>query len=518
MKKFVTLLLAFVLCAALLPIAPAAQATQNAPVTLKAWGAFTFDNQSGKTSYNEQLLWQEIEKRLNIKVEWTTVSAAERQQLFSLMMSSGDLPDFVVDVNPLQLEEFGRLGALLPLGDYIEKMPGLQALLLSDPQARPSITSADGSIYFFPRLMEPATRFWPGMMIRGDWLEELGLKVPTTTQELFDALVAIQEKHPECTKPITGQSVTLGVLVWPFGVGMRGTGNENDDFFVEGGQIKFGPTDPRFRDALIYLNKMYEAGLIDKEITSNTAAQVRTNMLTGDSALTFGSFAGNLSTFNNLFNADGKGMPLDPVPPLYGPTNERTSMGHHTSIDLGYGGAICATTDKADAVVRLFDYLYSDEGRELLYWGVEGKTFEIADGKHVFTEEVTKSELGILNYLNNYSGNTSCFPAALPLEFYHATLSEKGRAGNLETTEISMQNDKKVPALRYSAEEISQVNAILGDIKPYVDENFVAFIIGTKDVEDDAAWEGYLAGFRGLRLTELTDLYNTAYARFTSIK
>ena len=148
------------------------------PITIKGWGAFTFDEQSGITSYNEQLIWKEVENRLNIKVDWTTVPAADKSTLFSLAMSdSGNLPDFIVDMSPLIYEEFGRAGALIALNDYItpEKMPNLYGLLEEYPDARASITSADGNIYFFPRIMEVATRYWSGWFIREDFLEEAGL-------------------------------------------------------------------------------------------------------------------------------------------------------------------------------------------------------------------------------------------------------------------------------------------------------------------------------------------------------
>lgn len=518
MKKSLSLILTLALLVAC--FVPAV-ASASEPIVLKAWGAFTFDDQSGITNYADQQTWKEIEKRLGIKVEWTTVSGLERETPFGLLMASNELPDFIVDINPLLLEEFGRKGALIPLNALMEDMPNLQKLFEADVQAKPSITSEDGNVYFFPRLMEPATRYWPGLMIRKDWLDELGLALPTTTDEYFDALLAIKEGIPGVTKAFTGTDSTEGALrtlIWAFGVGARGTGNGNDDFFVEDDVIKFGANDPRYRDALAYLNKMYAAGLIDTEMTTNQATNTRTNMVTGASASTFGSFSGNLSAFNGLLEADGKGTPLVPLAPLYGPTGERTSMGHHTSIDLGYGGAITSTSDKAEAVVKLFDYLYSDEGRELLYWGVEGETFEMVDGTRQFTEKVTTSELGTMSYLNNYSANTSCFPSALLLEFYHATLSEIARAGNLETTEISQANDKKVPALRYSADEIATVNAILVDLKSYVDESMWAFILGTQDINDDAAWDTYVKGFDRLRLEELTGLYNAAYTRFLAAK
>ena len=197
---------------------------------------------------------------------------------------------------------------------------------------------------------------------------------------------------------------------------------------------------------------------------------------------------------------------------------DRAWQGHHTSIDVSYGLAISSMCEDVDTVLKVVDYLYGDEGRELLYWGVEGVTFErTAEGGYAFTEAVSSSSLGVLTYLNCYSGNTSCYPSALPLDFYHATLSEKARLGNLKQTEIGEANDIRMPALRYTETEISEVNTICVDLNAYVDEHFALFVNGTLDIDDDAAWQAYLDGFDGLRLDELMGYYREAYARWQSV-
>ena len=298
------------------------------PVTIKGWGAFTFDEQSGITSYNEQLIWKEVENRLNIKVDWTTVPAADKSTLFSLAMSdSGNLPDFIVDMSPLIYEEFGRAGALIALNDYItpEKMPNLYGLLEEYPDARASITSADGNIYFFPRIMEVATRYWSGWFIREDFLENVGLSVPTTTDEFYDAMVAIRENVETVNYPVDMNMESLKTLVWSWNVGARGTGTSTtDDAYLKDGKIAYGPTEDAYREALIYLNRLYEDGLLNPDWNSLTSNDIRTDVLNQSTAIAEGSFSGVLSTYNSLLMEDGQGEALTYMDPLYGPDGTRT--------------------------------------------------------------------------------------------------------------------------------------------------------------------------------------------------
>jgi len=494
---------------------------ENAPVTITGWGAWTFDEQSGITSYNEQYLWQQVADKLGITVEWTTVSAADKVSLFSLAMSdSGNLPDFIVDMTPLVFEEYGRSGALIALNDYIteEKMPNLCALLEEYPDARASITSADGNIYFFPRIMELSTQYWAGTFIRKDFLEEVNLEVPTTTDEFYDAMLAIKNNIDTVKYPIDMNMASLKTLIWSWNVGARGNGtNTADDAYVKDGKIAFGPAEEGYREALIYLNRLREEELLNPDWNSLTGNDIRTDVLNKATAVVEGSFSGILSTYNGLLTEDGQGEALTYMDPLYGPGGTRTRQGHHTILDVGCGGGISSTCSNVDAVIRMVDYLYGDEGRDMVYWGKEGETYTKEGGTYQFTDTVLTSQLGILNYLNSYSGCTSMYPSAMLTDFYRATLSELAGQGNESITNIGVANDIRMPALRYSEEEIEQVNMILVDLNAYVDENFANFVNGALDIEDDKAWQTYLDGLNGLRLEELLSYHQAAYDRWLSI-
>lgn len=479
--------------------------------TLKGWGASDFDGSTGISSYGQQIAWQEIEKELGIHVDWTCVSSANNNAStqFGLIMASGDLPDFFVDVSPMNLEEFGIKGALMPLETLIEEqIPALAQRLEEDPSIRGGITSADGHIYFLPRILgDVGTRCWPGWMIREDWLEQVGMQAPDTADDLYQVLRAFKEQIPGAEKPL---SADPHPIIWAFGVGSRGPGNTTDDMFLEDGQIKFGPTDDRYRDAMQFIHQLYAEGLLDSEWNGITNDQLTTNVVTGMAGVSFGSFSGGLGKYNSLMAKDTGSEPLIAFKPLQGPSGVRATQGMHNSTDPGWAGGIASTTKKAETVARLFNYTYG-EGRQACYFGIEGDTYTMVDGKPAYTEKVTTSELGTMNYVNNYIFNLSCFPSDYPLEVYHSILSEEGKRGNQITTENC--GNIKVPSLRFTAEEISRVNSLLRDINSYVDENAAAFINGQKDIGE---WDSYKAGYDSLGLEELLKIYNDAYARFTA--
>jgi len=295
-------------------------------------------------------------------------------------------------------------------------------------------------------------------------------------------------------------------IYWAFGVGSRAY-NQFDDFFVENSQIKYGPTDPRYRAATEYLHRLHS-----EELIINAGGDVLVQGIVGETvASTWGSWAGQLTALNKLLDSAGKNPGLRGIVPLQGPTGERNSLGHHTEIDLGAGGAISSTTRKADDVARLFDFLYSPEGQLLIDYGIEGDTYRMVNGVPTYTDKVANHPtLAVLTYANAYIAYMSSIPTVLMAEAYLATLSPEGVEGNRITAAANVLN-KKPPTLRFSAAEITEVQALQRDIDTYVNENRDRFINGQQPFSQ---WNTFQAGFQQLRVARLTELYNAAYQRF----
>jgi putative aldouronate transport system substrate-binding protein len=285
--------------------------------------------------------------------------------------------------------------------------------------------------------------------------------------------------------------------------------NQNDDFFVENGQLKYGPTDPRYRAAIEYLNKLYSEGLIE-DVSGDTYMQ----RLIGESAgSTFGSWTGVLTTYNRMLEAEGKNPGFRGVMPLQGPTGERNNFGHHTEIDLGCAGAVSYNTKKADTIARIFDYLFSNNGSIEMAFGIEGDTFNYINNEPVWTAKVTSSSLSSQNYRAAYISDASTIPHLYSVLGYIANLSQAGIEANQITADNNRLN-KKTPSLRFSEAEIAEVQALQRDLNTFVDENRDKFVNGQQPFTQ---WNAFQQGLQQLNVNRLVDIYNTSYRRFLAV-
>ena len=480
-------------------------------VSLTAFSVYTPPAAAGNiNSFADHMAWKIIEQKYGIHIDWQTVPDQDWAAQLGLVMASKALPDFFIRINPQLAEEYGRQGALMSLTELIDtKIPNLKAIMSNNKAVRGQMTSADGKIYFFPRLLlDPRTRHYPGLMIREDWVKALGLQMPSTVDDFYKVLKAIQAADPGKTgnknqAPFMGD---YNFLIWAFGVGSRGV-NQFDDFFVEKGQLKYGPTDPRYRAGVEYLHKLYAENLIQPG-----TGDVLTQAVVGESvASTYGSWAGILTSYNKLLASSGKNPGLRGIAPLQGPTGERNALSHHTEIDLGCGGAISSTTKKANDIARLFDIMYSKEGNTIIDFGAEGDTYKMVNGVPTYTDKVLKDpNLSVLNYLNAYVSHVSTIPTNLMVESYLPTLSPEGIEGNRITAAADVLN-KKPPTLRFSSAEITEVQALQRDINTYVDENRDKFVNGQLPFSQ---WDTFQAGLQQMKISRLVELYNAAYQRF----
>ncbi|MCL2319142.1 MAG: extracellular solute-binding protein, partial [Treponema sp.] len=138
-------------------------------VSLTAFSVYTPPAAAGNiNSFADHMAWKIIEQKYGIHIEWQTVPDQDWAAQLGLVMASKALPDFFIRINPQLAEEYGRQGALMSLTELIDtKIPNLKAIMSNNKAVRGQMTSADGKIYFSPRLFpDPRTRHYPGLMIR----------------------------------------------------------------------------------------------------------------------------------------------------------------------------------------------------------------------------------------------------------------------------------------------------------------------------------------------------------------
>ena len=191
-----------------------------------------FDN-LGKTAFAE-----ELKKKTGVEVEYIHPAAGQGTTSLSLLIASGQMPDIV----EYQWSTYNNGGAskslkeqiILPLGDLIEKnAPNLKKYLSENPDVNKMVQTADGEYYVFPFIRgDERLLVSTGTMIRNDWLDELGMDMPKSVDELELVLKAFKEKKG-ADKPLSFNPYSMDIFFGNFSAAGA--------FYLENDKVAYGP-------------------------------------------------------------------------------------------------------------------------------------------------------------------------------------------------------------------------------------------------------------------------------------
>ena len=150
---------------------------------------------SGLDDWTQLADIEEYAKRLGIRLDCNFYETDWETQL-TLMVAGDELPDLLTgcNMNIGDVNEWGGEGYFLDLGQYLDEMPNLQAYFEKYPEMKAFCSTSDGHIYGLPRLRVDMTDRLTRSFINKVWLENLGLEVPTSINEYYDALVAFKNQ------------------------------------------------------------------------------------------------------------------------------------------------------------------------------------------------------------------------------------------------------------------------------------------------------------------------------------
>jgi putative aldouronate transport system substrate-binding protein len=483
------------------------------PLTLKAFSAYPA---AVNPDWANIKLWQEYEKMTGIHIDWTLVPAANLVERRNLMLASGDYPEILYanNVSNLDLVKYGGSGVFLPLNDLIEKhAPNLKKLLDQNPDIKKGITMPDGKIYSLPLMFDPqflsvlsGQKFW----IKEEWLNQLGMKLPTTTDELFVLLKAIKDNDPNKNGkkddiPIMFRGVEhiLPYLKGAWGLGNRGNKHPNVDVDPQTNKLRFIPTDPKFKEILEYMNKLYKEGIITKDLFT---------LKNEEFVVTAGS--GNVGTFYGIGQAafNGKGYVAGEV--LKGPHGDRIYSNVTSPLVLGGSFILTNKNKHPEASIRWADYFYGDEGVRMYFMGFEGQTYKkTADEKYEYTDEITKNPKGL--NLNQAIGQYLVWPGTgYPSIVKQATF--KGTEGTPEAIQAAEKLKPYLikelwPEFSYTVAENDEMIAFSTDITTFVTEMQAKFVSGEAPFSD---WDKYVDTLKKMGLDKYMKIYEAGYERY----
>jgi putative aldouronate transport system substrate-binding protein len=486
--------------------------------TLSYWGEITGNLVGVKAAHNDVPFFQNWQKMTGVNLKFSAPPTNQAKEALNVLLASGDLPDMIeynwVTAFPGGPEKAIKDGYILKLNDLMAKhAPNLTKYLKEHPDVDKQVKTDNGSYYAFPFIRgDDYLRVFQGPIVRKDWLDDLGLPVPTTIDEWYTTLKAFKEKKGATaafsvvSAPRPFNEMGNGAFVGAFGV--------TRDFYIDNGTIKFGPAEKGYKEFLATFHKWYQEGLIDKNFATADSKALDANIVSGATGASVGNAGGSIGKWHPLVTAkDPKAVLIGaPYPvlkkgdiPMYGQKDPANAPGGSV--------AITGSTKNAELAVQMLDYGYSEAGSKFFNFGTEGVSYKDENGYPKYTDLLMKNPDKLapaqamgLYIRGNYNG--PFIQDKRYIEQYLALQSQRDAVTAWQKTDVDKY---KLPPITATPEESSELAKIMTDLDTLVDEMTLKIILGTEPVD---SFDKYLEKFKSVKLDRAIEIKKASLDRY----
>lgn len=477
------------------------------PITLTVFAGMDSNLTGIINDYNENGFFKELEKRTGVHLEFIIPAAGTEKEQYNLMIASGEMADIITHNGyeyPEGLDAAVDDGYYLDLTPYLDTcLPDYNRVRTSDPLMEKSTVTDKGRVVGLHILYTEKQGPWMGMQIRKDWLDELGLEVPTTYDELEEVLKQFKEKKGAYAPISIGSKGTMETShALSAGYGVMETFQQVD------GKVLYGPMEEGWKEYLTMLNKWYQEGLIDPDFMTNGGWQVDTAMvLNGDTGVWNAMY-----TMISQYEANGD----IEVVPMTSPVKQKGDALHIRREDGFVGNAVTISADckYPEIAMKLWNYLYSEEGALLANYGVEGDTFNYVDGKPVVSEKITSND--------TYSMSQAQALYLMPPSRFGGLYAWTRELASVPAKDVKAfdiwgvaDDSYIIPArISYTSDESAERAKIVAEVTTYMEENSVKFITGVLDINTE--WDNYVQELKNMGVERAIEITQAALERFNA--
>lgn len=398
MKKSLALLLSLIMVLGVFAGVTAVADDAAELTTIKILGYERNVSENTKFSERENYeVWNELEKMLaanGVKCEFEIISDTDQYKttIQTRLASFYDMPDIFcgsAGTTAVDLLDLGDQGLILPLNEVLAATKGDAYNYFYGGEgdaARNLLTDVDGNFWWMPRIQINQLNGENigcsiSMCIRKDWLDTLGMEMPSDLDSFTAALRAFQEND------MNGNGVKDEVLItdtsyfqcginnW-FGIPTCDTNGMGIN--LTAGKVETPWYNPAIKEYFTYIQGLVKEGLLSSDYigteTSDSAA-VSSNQVSASEYYNCGTYMEANVIAGGAENVYYVGiMPFGAVEGVEGFLSEETPY-------LVYLRQCVSNvaSDKLEAVAKYYDTLYSEAGLNLMQNGIEGTMYTVAD-------------------------------------------------------------------------------------------------------------------------------------------
>ncbi|MEK5642983.1 ABC transporter substrate-binding protein [Paenibacillus rhizosphaerae] len=367
------------------------KADDTSPITFSFFGA----DASPNWNKMQDEVGQEITKRTGVTLDAEFAVSGAGADKISLMAASGDYPDLIYGKG--DVDKLVEAGAMIDLTDLIDKYAPNLKKVYGKYMNRLPYSNDDKSIYVIPSNAAVDQQDFDagsGFEIQNAVLKELGYPKVRTVKDFENVLQQYKDKHPTIdgkpTIPLTLDADDWRIMITVTNPAVYTTGLKDDgEYYINPDtfEAKLHYKRPEEKEYFRWLNHMYNVGLLDKETFVQKSDQYKSKIASGR-VLGLIDAKWGYAEAENALKSSGKAERTY----AHFPVTMSEEYKDHNFQDTGFmsGWGVGITTACKDPVraIKFLDFLASDEGQVLINWGIEGKHYNVVDGKRVIPQEV----------------------------------------------------------------------------------------------------------------------------------
>ncbi|SFI01916.1 putative aldouronate transport system substrate-binding protein [Lachnospiraceae bacterium NLAE-zl-G231] len=497
---------------------------------------------SGCEDWSQLAVIDEYANRLGIRLDCDFYETDWETQL-TLKVAGDELPDMLIgcSMNVSDVNEWGGEGYFLDLSQYMDLMPNLKAYFDQYPELEAYCTTSDGHIYGLPKLKVDMTDRLTRSFINKQWLDNLGLSMPTSIDEYYEVLVAFKEQDangngdPDDEIPLLFTSDSGGytalekTLLDAYGI------FTTDPNYVlqadESGKVELANINDTYKEYLKFMHRLYAEGLMEQEAFTITGDEITTKQQ-GDVYGSFGCGSAPFVMANKDISYDANWMALSGMSSELHPKREASIA---SPVQNSILVAVNGNTEYPEALARFIDYFYTEEGMLSATKGYDGVTFDMVQ------DDLLGTEVPEMRIPDGYtSGEEFRYKGAILNEALNLVEKNIDRQAMFESDREVLEKPEFVekygwaarvidafksddvtgveayPVVSYTSDEVEERGAVYKDITTYLKQARAQFITGELDLDKD--WDTYVNTLNQMNLGRLLEIEQAAYDRYAAVK
>lgn len=440
----------------------------------------------------------------NTELDIKLIPHADIKPKIALMFAGGNVPDVLHTIQgmyPVSTDMLGAVkgGVFLPLDDLLQQYA--PDLLKAIPEEAWNEVRYDGKIYAIPEYLSIQSR--RATFIRKDLLDATGLPVPKTVDEYLDVMRAMKKngvEHPFAFREKFAYSdFIFGAYdVMPYSTMFEKIGDEVVPKFFKVEAMK---------KALQAYKTMYDEGLIAKDFASVDGNRWTNEINAGKSGI-WNHNANLMTTWVNTTKAANPNAVVTMIPSPVGDDGKGGMMKYSYTGNLTYINSNVGE-EKAAAILKLLNFMMTDEGDRFFNFGIEGDTYTLKDGNVEYKQPVTAEETyeeqfrsSILRMVEDTALNRTLLATTEPgrqvVELFDSVVTKEGREGISFLPELEASGKYSDAGLKFS------------DMPPIILNHMLKMIYGKEPISD---WPKVLEEWRSKGgneiIKEATERYNS---------